>query len=50
MIDVIIIDHEDRPCDAVSWVNPIQASTDDVRSVTVVNARTGLTETYRDVT
>lgn len=47
MIDVIIIDHQDRPCDAEAWVNPIQASTDHVRSLTVINARTGATETYR---
>lgn len=46
MIDVIIIDHEERPCDASAWVNPIQASTDNVRSLTVINAVTGSTETY----
>lgn len=50
MIDVIIIDHEDRPGDPKAWVNPIQASTDNVRSLTVINARTGSTETYRDDT
>jgi hypothetical protein len=47
MIDVIIIDHEDRPGNPEAWVNPIQASTDDVRSLTVINARTGSTETWR---
>jgi hypothetical protein len=47
MIDVIIIDHEARPCAPEAWWNPINASTDDVRSVTVINTETGVTETYQ---
>jgi hypothetical protein len=51
VIDIIIVDHEpeDRArMDPEGWANIISASTDDIRSVIVINANTGLSLTYRD--